>query len=308
MKNYYTVYTVTEIWYHIGGGDSMAKGKGEDSRQLYVVKANDLIRKTRYDLTTQQQKILLYAISKIRRDDPPETEYEINIEELCDACGIDIDQTGGFYYQAIKRDLKTLHDNSMWVKMPDRSEVLVSWIQDAAIVPLCGTVYVTFNKRIAPYLFDLKEQYTQYKLENVLVFKGKYTIRLYEILRSYTTKRAIDEGREVEVMLSLDELRKRLMTAHYPRWVDFDRFILRPSVDEINACCEEMTVSYDTYKTGRAITKVNFIISSPRVKQMLEARYNKRQRLEVKKTKKKAAAPSGEQMRIAELEGDNKPE
>ena len=284
----------------------------EENRQLYVVKANDLIRKTRYDLTTQQQKILLYAISKIRRDDPPEAEYEINIEELCDACGIDIDG-GGFYYRTIKADLQALHDKSIWIPAQIKGkmgEVTVSWLAEAAIVPLCGTVYVTFNKRIAPYLFDLNERYTQYKLENVLVFKGKYTIRLYEILRSYTTKRAIDEGREVEVMLSLDELRKRLMTAHYPRWVDFDRFILRPSVDEINACCEEITVSYDTYKTGRAITKVNFIISSPRVKQMLEARYNKRQRLTpgTKKTKKKAAAPSGEQIRIAELEGDNKPE
>ena len=117
----------------------MAKGKGRESRQFYVVKANDLIRKTRYDLTTQQQKILLYAISKIQREDPPETRYEINIEELCDACGIEIDQTGGFYYQSIKRGLKTLHDNSMWVEMPDRSEELVSWIERATIEPLNGT-------------------------------------------------------------------------------------------------------------------------------------------------------------------------
>ena len=188
----------------------------------------------------------------------------------------------------------------MWVKMPDRSEVLVSWIQDAAIVPLCGTVYVTFNKRIAPYLFDLKEQYTQYKLENVLVFKGKYTIRLYEMLRSYTTKRAIDEGREVEVMLSLDELREKLCCSKYPRWAEFNRNVIGRAVDEINACNEEISVSYDVYKTGKFVTKVNFIISSPRVKQMLEARYNKRQRLTPgTKKKKKAAAPSGEQISLS---------
>lgn len=277
-------------------GDIMAKGKGKESRQLYVVKANDLIRKTRYNLTTQQQKILLYAISKIRREDPPETEYEINIDELCEACGINIDQTGGYYYQSIKRDLKTLHDNSMWVKMPDGMEVLVSWIQGAAIVPLCGTVYVSFNRRIAPYLFDLKERYTQYKLENVLVFKGKYTIRLYEILRSYTSQQAINEGREVEVMLSLDELKEKMMCPSYSRWVDFNRFVLSEAVKEINESNEEMNISYDTYKTGRTITKINFIISSPRVKQMLQARYNKRQRLDGKKTKRKVAVLSGEQI------------
>ena len=274
----------------------MAKGKGRESRQFYVVKANDLIRKTRYDLTTQQQKRLLYAISKIQREDPPETRYEINIEELCDACGIEIDQTGGFYYQSIKRGLKTLHDNSMWVEMPDRSEELVSWIERATIEPLNGTVYVTFNRCIAPYLFDLKERYTQYRLENVLVFKGKYTIRLYEILRSYTTQKDLDAGREIEVMFSLDELREKLCCSKYPRWAEFNRNVIGRAVDEINACNEEINVSYDVYKTGKFVTKVNFIISSPRVKQMLQARHNKRQRLEGQQKKKKAAAPSGEQI------------
>ena len=35
------------------------------SKELYVVKHNDLIR-ARYHLTTQQQKIILFAISKIK--------------------------------------------------------------------------------------------------------------------------------------------------------------------------------------------------------------------------------------------------
>ena len=285
----------------------MVKGKGRESRQLYVVKANDLIRKTRYSMTAQQQKILLYAISKIRREDQPETEYEINIEELCDACGIEIGQTGGFYYQAIKADLQVLRDRSIW--MPTQiggkmGEVTVSWLAEAAIVPLCGTVYVTFNKRIAPYLFDLKERYTQYRLENVLVFKGKYTIRLYEILRSYTTQKDLDAGREVEVMFSLDELREKLCCSKYPRWAEFNRNVIGRAVDEINACNDEINVSYDVYKTGKFVTKVNFIISSPRVKQILQARYNKRQRLEGQQKKKKAAAPSGEQMRMDGLRID----
>ena len=258
----------------------MAKGKAQENHKLFVVKANDLIRKTRYSLTTQQQKILLYAISKIKREDPPETEYEINLEELCEACGIEIDQTGGYYYIAIKQDLLKLVNSNMWVKMPDNSEVTVSWLSEAAIIPLCGTVYVRFHRRLAPYLFELKEQYTQYRLENVLVFKGKYTIRLYELLRSYTTQKAIDAGQEKEVMFSVDNLRNLLMCPNYPRWVDFDRFVLREAVKEINESNEEMCITYDTYRTGRTITQVNFIIGTARVKQMLQARMKKRQRLE----------------------------
>ena len=45
------------------------RAKAEELREYYVVKANDLIRKGRYNLTTQQQKIVLFAISKIRKND-----------------------------------------------------------------------------------------------------------------------------------------------------------------------------------------------------------------------------------------------
>ena len=44
----------------------MSRQKAVADRNQYVVKSNDLIRKTRYNLTTQQQKIVLFAISKIK--------------------------------------------------------------------------------------------------------------------------------------------------------------------------------------------------------------------------------------------------
>ena len=99
-------------------------------------------------------------------------------------------------------------------------------------------------------------------------------------MRSYTTQKAIDAGQEKEVMFSVDNLRNLLMCPNYPRWVDFDRFVLREAVKEINESNEEMCITYDTYRTGRTITKVNFIIGTARVKQMLQARLKKRQRLE----------------------------
>ncbi len=247
-------------------------------RKQYVVKANDLIRKTRYDLTTQQQKIILFCISKIKPTDLPNTEYEISIDDLCKACNIDLD-SGGYYYKAIKDDLKKLTDR-LWVRMPDNSETTVSWISDATIIPLSGKVYITFHKAMAPYLFDLHQRYTQYHLEDVLVFKGKYSIRLYEILRSHTTQKAIDEGWEKEVTITLSELRDVLAVDSYPRWADFNRFVLKKAVDEINLCSDELHIEYDTYKGGgKNIVGITFIISTPSAKQMLYAHREQRRRL-----------------------------
>ena len=48
----------------------------EEERNQLVVKHNALIQKTRYSLNTQQQKIILYLISKIKPDDDELKEYD----------------------------------------------------------------------------------------------------------------------------------------------------------------------------------------------------------------------------------------
>lgn len=258
----------------------MSRQKAVADRNQYVVKSNDLIRKTRYNLTTQQQKIVLFAISKIRPNDTVYTQYELNLEELCEACGLKIDE-GGYYYRSLKEDLKKL-SNREWCKMPDGSETTISWIGDATIIPLNSTVYITFNPHMEPYLFELKERYTQYKLENVLVFKGKYAIRLYEILRSYTTAQKIDNGIEKDIELDVQKLREVLSVESYPRWADFDRYVIRNAVKEINECAEDIHIEYEPIRNGRKVEKIYFVITSARRSQRTRAISRRRTRLDNK--------------------------
>lgn len=256
----------------------MSRQKVLADRNQYVVKANDLIRKTRYNLTTQQQKIVLFAISKIKPNDPVYTQYEINLEDLCEACGLKLD-SGGYYYKSLKDDLKKLSQRE-WCVMPDGTQQTISWIGDATIVPLNSTVYITFNPNMAPYLFELKARYTQYKLQNVLVFRGKYSIRLYEILRSYITQNEIDMDIEKDIDLDIDELRRVLDVSSYPRWADFDRYVIKNAIDEINECAEDIHIEYETLRYGRKIQKVLFIITSAGTKQVIKAHNKKRARLD----------------------------
>lgn len=270
----------------------------KETRRLYVVKANDLIRKTRYNLTAQQQKIVLFCISKIRPNDPPGTAYEIDIRELCDACNVEYDNTG-FYYKAIKTDILNLTQR-YWVELPDRSIATVSWIGDAKITPYNSKVIIHFHPEMAPYLFQLKERYTQYRLEDVLPFKGKHAIRLYEILRSYVTAAEIEEGYQKRVTISLADLKHSMGIDNYDRWINFERRVILSSVNEINSFSQEMQITYEPMKDGgRSIEKIVFTLSSPRAKQIITARANKRQRLEGKKKQK----PQGEQIRMDGLEG-----
>jgi plasmid replication initiation protein len=228
-------------------------------------------------MTMQQQKILLYCISKIKPNDPAETKYEIKIEDLCKACNIDIDG-GGFYYKAIRDDMMHMIKRDM-VEMPDGSQATVSWLGDFKFHKGSDTVDIWFNPNLSEYLFNLQQCYTQYKLEDIIVLKGKHSIRLYEILRSYVKQREIDRGLNKEIMLSIEKIRHMLSVDTYPRWADFNRFVLKKAVDEINLCSDKMHIEYDVYTGGgRNKTKVNFILSSPDVRQTMRAHEEMRKR------------------------------
>lgn len=254
------------------------------SREYFVVKSNELIQKGRYNLTTQQQKIVLYAISKIKKNDDPRQLYELSIEELCSVCGFNI--SGGSYYQNLKHDMKKL-TTPVWVQHPDQSEWTVSWFDNVGIVPLSGTVYVRFHEKIWDFLFDLKERYTQYHLYEVLVFKNKYSIRLFEILRSHFTQDELNTGTEKEIRISLEHLRNQLCTTAYPQWKEFNRNVLQKAVDEINLYSEQMKVEYTTGRNGRFVNEIIFTVYSPEFGERMKRYQNTKKRLPAKKETRK---------------------
>ncbi|MCL2593380.1 MAG: replication initiation protein, partial [Defluviitaleaceae bacterium] len=105
--------------------------KMNELRNYKVVKANDLIQKSRFQLSLQEQKIILYIISKIKPTDEDFIIQNFSIIEFCKVCGIDSDN--GKNYKNIKEAIKTLADKSLWLLLDSGSEALIRWINKAWI-------------------------------------------------------------------------------------------------------------------------------------------------------------------------------
>ena len=252
--------------------------KAAKDRDMYVVKDNRLIQKSRFSLSLQAQRCLLYAISRIKFSDIPTTEYTFKISDLCGSCGIDLD-THGDYYTRLKAELKSLRDNSIWIKRDDGKEETISWFSKVKVNQGEGSVTVKFDESIHDYLFMLQNRYTQYKLETPLSFKSKYTVRLYELLLSYTKKEQIDVGIEQTIDFEPHELRKTLDAESYPKFYDFRRFVIDRSCKEINEYSDDINVEPDYIYVGKQLRKVIFYVSAPRAKQIMTARDGRRKRL-----------------------------
>jgi len=228
------------------------------AREMSVVKRDDMIQHARFSLTIQEQRCVLYAISRIKPDDTSFTEYTFDLKDFYALCGIE-DQS----YTRLKQKLKGLSDKSWWAVIDDKgTESLLRWFTTLRTNKRSGKVTVEFHKDMMPYLLQLAKQardngafYTQYGLKYVLPMRGQYSPRLYELLKSY-------QKNNREWFFDVDELRRVLDCESYTRWPDFRRRVLEPGIEEINNFTD-LNVAYETETAGRGgkVTRVIFYMA-----------------------------------------------
>jgi len=227
-------------------------------RTYKIVKANELIQKSRFNLQVQEQKIILYLISKIKPEDVELKEYTFEIQDFCKVCGLDAEN--GANYKYIKQTLKDLRDKSIWITLKDGTETTLSWIDKVYMHPNSGVVTIKIDDMMKPYLLQLKEHFTQYELLYTLAMKSQYSLRLYELLKSYEFQH--------KKLFNIDELKIRLSAENYVRFPDFKRKVLDISMREINNL-SDLTVTYEIIKESRRYAKIEF---SMKIKEDLKDR------------------------------------
>lgn len=227
----------------------------ENESYAIVRKANDLIQKSRFNLSLQQQKIVLYLISQISPFDDDFKLYEFSIPEFCRICGIFVES--GKNYHDLKEAIKEIRDKSIWVTLEDGRETTLAWIEKPYIDPQSGTIQIRLDKDMKPFLLHLKSNFTQYELIYTLHFKSKYSIRLYELVKSVH----YHETGNYEKRYGVDELKKLLDAEVYKEYRDFKRRALEKAVQEINTYSDK-NVSYLELKKGKKVLAIIFEISS----------------------------------------------
>lgn len=225
-------------------------------REYLVVKGNELIQRNRFELSLTEQKTIAFICSMIKpvsaidaaSGAPYELVYEFNIKDYCKICGIDYNQ--GKNYADIKDTLKRLRDRSMWLTLPDGSETLVGWLSKVRTNKRSGKAIIELDRDLVPYLFNLGQRFTQYQLYNILGMKSAFSIRLYELMKSYAFQKS--------KTFDLDALKKLLMVDTVPSYKDFSLFrrkVLEIAQREINELTD-ISIYYEPIKSGRKVVKL----------------------------------------------------
>lgn len=223
------------------------KIKTLESQNYKVVKHNDIIQKSKYKLSAAEQKTVAFLVSLIKPKEEytnqiQPIEYEFEIQDYCKIC--DIDYANGTNYKMVRDTLKSLRDKSINVTLPNGTDTCVSWINKYWSNKGTGKAKIRFDEDMAPYIFDVSERTTRYELLNVLPMQSKYSIRLYEICRSWANIYSKKyELKELRTMLGVED-------DELVRYPDFRRKVLEIAQREINEYTD-LNVSFEPITKGR---------------------------------------------------------
>lgn len=242
--------------------------QADRERDLKIYKADELMQKARFSLTLTEQRLILYAISKIHPTDTYNTLYEIELGDFFRVCGNDDNES----YTRTKDQLKRLSDKSWWLQQKD-CESIVRWFSVVRLYQNSGTILVKFHEDMFPYLFELAKQmresgrtYTSYDFRYVLPMKSTYSIRLYELLKSY-------QKNNKSWWFKLDKLRHLLDCEHYERFPDFRRYALEPALKEINKY-SDLNISINLIKDGRKVVAIEFLMLEKNFNELVQANHD----------------------------------
>lgn len=228
-----------------------------------VVKSNRLIEAS-YKLTTNEQRLILFAIAKFREDKPDNTrkfKCVMKVKDYADTFGI-ADQHRNLYAQ-LKDASLNLFSREVTIHEIDEvtgkeHTIKTRWIDEVNTCDQIGYAHVVFNDRVIPYFHQLEKNFTYYTLKHIVKLTTPSAFRMYELLKQYEPIgiRTID----------LTDLRDKLeLNDKYQSSAEFKRWVLDPSIKQINKHTD-LKVTYKDEKASRAITGFKFTIKKAEIK------------------------------------------
>ena len=221
------------------------------SHKNSIVRKSNWLVTASYKLTLNEQRLVLAAIAKIPFDSQEvKRRVLITAKEMLD-CFPDIGEKN--VHKEMRDAIDNLWDRSIKVADPNRVDEF-RWITaKSRYLKGEGRIGFSFSPEVLPYLQQLKEQFTKYRLGDISSLKSVYSIRLYEMLIQFQNSGI--------TLVDLQEFKERLgISDKYSDYLNLRRRIIEPAVKELNQK-SHFNITFKGVREGRAIKNLEFFFS-----------------------------------------------
>lgn len=232
----------------------MKKSVPKQAMQSRCVNMSNALIRSAHSLTLAEKRLVMLAVSKLDSTKespmPADMTVKITAAEFVEAFGVSPNTAYEEMLSASKQLF--LRYIRFFTDTPTGEiERTMHWVGDAAYKRGEGWIELALYYKLAPQLFELKKQFTSYKLSRAAALRSIYSWRLFELLMQFKSTGLL--------RIQIDEF---CHAVEAPESYTTDFFNLRqrviePSIKEI-AEKDGLQVAWEPIKAGRKVKALEF--------------------------------------------------
>lgn len=218
-----------------------------DLSEQFVVESNALIR-GKYAMSLTEIRIFLSVLAQVDQSDEDVTYYKVHVRDLLDLIG----KKRKDLHASVRDAARSLQEKTVEItegKTHKFRSVFygINYKEDE------GYISAAFHPDLKPFVYQLRANFTQYDLRNVLPLSSSHAIRMYRILKSSLYQKT--------VVYSVDDLKAMLgLSKKYPLYGGFKRDVIDKAQNDL-AKYTDLQFTYEVEKKeGRKVTHLRFHI------------------------------------------------
>ena len=235
-----------------------------------VVKSNKLIQAS-YRLTLTEQRIILYAIAKFRKQNRQIMATDKIVVDPYEFAEL-YDINPRFVYAALKEATNDLFKREVTIYETDPTtgkdiSIQTRWIWERGYSDELNYSHIKFSPRVIGYFHNLEKSFTKYSIQAIANLNSIYAVRLYELLKQFEQVKYRD--------ITISDLRNLFqLEDEYQIFADFKKRVIDKSIKQINTSTD-IKVSYIQIKRGRNVIGFKFSIDRKKVTKKQEEQQRK---------------------------------
>ena len=203
-----------------------------------------LIVNSKYALTSGEINLILTLLTAIRKEDKDFKDYEFTLADFNEKTSKKLTSSD------LKASIKGLMSKPLEIEESPTNWEIFHWFSYFRYKD--GLITCRFDKRLKPYLLEIKERFIISDLRMILPIRSSYSKRMYLLLKEYSKI-----GMRTFNVEELQDVLK--VPKSFKVYSEFKKKVLKKANEDINKFTD-LEIDFSEKKRGRKVIEVTFTI------------------------------------------------